>query len=150
MTALPKDLYVEQGTAFSYGFFWHRANLDANGNPILDALGKPTLGPPYDLTGWTGQMQIRQTREADPVVTLTTAADNQRIRFGLNPLDPTAAADPTNGRIDLFLSGDDTSLLTFVHGGYDLLLLDPNGKPYRLLQGKVLVDLAWTRGVVVA
>jgi hypothetical protein len=150
MTAAKRDFYIEQGATFSRGFFWYHPKKDAQGNIIKDSSGKPIPGEPYVLTGWRARMQIRQSVEDEAIITATTSEDNTgtkgaQIVFGLDPDHPEAAADPSNGRIDIRLSADATDLLSITYGVYDLKVYDPGETEYRLLEGNTNVSPAVTR-----
>lgn len=137
MTAAQRDIYIEAGATFRSGFTWHRA-----GPP--DSRGRPTPGEPYDLTGWSARMQVRQAIDSPAVLTATTT--NQMIVFGRDPADPSAAVDLTNGRVDIVLTDEQTLVLNpLTTGRYDLLMEDPQGARYRLLQGSVTIDPGVTR-----
>jgi hypothetical protein len=144
MTAAKRDLYIEQGATFSRGFFWHRPKKDTQGNIIRDPSGNPVPGDPYDLTDWKGRMQIRESVEATTAL-VTATTENGEIVFGLDPENPGAEADPTNGRVDILLSADTTDLLTVTYGVYDLKVYDPGAIEHRLLEGSVSVSPAVTR-----
>jgi hypothetical protein len=143
MTAAPRDLSIEQGIPFRTGFTWHRGARDTNGNPARDALGRPLPGDPYDLTGWSGRLQARTaTDDPQALVDLTTV--NGGIIFGRNPASPTDPLDPSNGRIDIIMTGTQTAAFGIGRYLYDLVVFDPDGVPHRLLDGKVQVDPATT------
>lgn len=120
MTATPKDLYIEQGATWRFGFNWHH-----EGPP--DANGQPTAGDPYDLTGWTIRMQVRKSQQSPVIVDASTT--NGKI-----------TTIPLEGRIDVKLTDEDTDMLTTRSALYDLEAEDSSGDVYRLLQGRVTVD----------
>lgn len=135
MTAVKKDLYIEQGTTFVLPFQWCTAGVDA-----------VTPGPPRDLTGWQVRMQVRKSQGEPVQINATTT--NGKIVLGWDPnnlaTDPTAlpagTPDPANGWITVYLTDDDTDLLNTKTGKYDLEAESPAGRVYRLLQGVVTVD----------
>lgn len=144
MTAAKRDLYIEQGATFARGFFWHRPKRDTTtGEIVRDSKGKPVPGDPYDLTGWRGRMQIRQSLESAAVITATT--ENGMIIFGLDPNDSSATPDPTNGRIDIRIPGSATDALTITQAKYDLKAYDTQDLDHRLLEGGVIISPAITR-----
>jgi hypothetical protein len=143
MTAAKRDLYIEQGATFSRGFFWYHPQKDIGGNIVRDSNGKPVPGLPYDLTGWRGRMQIRESVESDAIITATT--ENGLIVFGLDPDNPGADPDTTNGRVDILLSAADTDLLDITYGVYDLKVYDPGEIEHRLLEGNANISPAVTR-----
>jgi len=89
-------------------------------------------GSEYDLTGYTARMQIRTEIDADDVMCELTTA-NGRIVLG-----------DEEGTVRLIIESAVTE--TFDDEGvYDLELIDSDGKVYRLLKGKVKVELEVTR-----
>ena len=129
MTALQRDLYVEQGATFVLGFTWHQ-----QGPP--DSAGDPTVGAAYDLTGASARMQIRKTVTSPVLVEATT--ENGRITLG-----------GATGRVDVVLTDADTDLLTGKRGVYDLEVeMGPAGSDAqvrRLMQGAVVISPNVTR-----
>lgn len=86
----------------------------------------------YNFTGYTARMHIREELDSDDFqVALTT--ENGGISLG-------GAA----GTITLYLSAATTSTLDD-EGVYDLEIIAPSGKIYRLLKGRVKVDMEVTR-----
>lgn len=85
-------------------------------------------GTPYDLSGWTARMQIRDKPGGSSLYqTLTT--DDSTIVLG-------GAA----GTIRLVLAAATTSAWTWQTGHYDLELTNPDGAVTRLLQGKATLS----------
>lgn len=125
MTAQTVPLTIEQGATFQKSFTWCFPGPDEN-----------TPGPPHDLTGYVGRMQIRK-KQKDPVL-VDASTTNGRLVFGIP--QGGGVADLTNGRIMINLSDDDTDLLTSKSAVYDLEVEDSNGVVYRLLKGPVTVD----------
>lgn len=131
MTAVKKDLYIEQGSTFRLVFVWAAASPS---DPSL-------AGPPRDLTGWSAHMQIRKNQQSPTIVDASTS--NGKIVMGYVPvgLDGTPATpDPANGRIAVILPDEDTDLLTIKSALYDLEVTSPQGDVYRLLEGGVTVS----------
>lgn len=88
---------------------------------------------PVNLTGYTARMQAREEYEsATAFIDINTG--NGGITLG-------GAA----GTIALFISATNTALITAEHGYYDLELVSPTGRVYRLLQGKICVSKEATR-----
>jgi hypothetical protein len=119
MAAIQRALLIEQGATFTLGFTWHQEGDVVN--------GVVTAGDPYDLTGWTARMQLRQ-KQGSPVL-LEATTENGKITLG-----------GTTGRVDVKFTDADTGSLTVASGRYDLELVDPAGDVLRLLQGSVTVD----------
>jgi len=89
-------------------------------------------GELLDLTGWTARMQIRPEIDSETVmVELTT--ENGRIVLG-----------DEEGTVTLTLTADITEDFDD-EGVYDLELVDTYDRVYRLLKGKVKVELEVTR-----
>lgn len=126
MTAIAKDLSVEQGATFILAFRWMNADED----------GVPTT--PKDLTGWSARMQVRVAQQDEALVSATTV--NEKIKVGHDPENEEVADDPTNGWVFVELTDEDTDLLDRKSAKYDLEMEDSNGRVYRLLQGKVKVS----------
>jgi len=89
-------------------------------------------GTAFDLTDFTARMQMRTEIDADDVmVELTT--ENGRIVLGGD-----------QGTVTLVLTADVTE--TFDDEAvYDLELIDSDDRVYRLLRGKVRIELEVTR-----
>ena len=116
MPAAKLNLTVEQGATFTKRLIWR----DQKKRPI-------------NLTGYTAKMQIRESSSSDQVL-FELSTENGRITL------------PGSGVIQLSISVPDTFLVT--GGAYDLVLFAPGqtGEQYRLIQGKVVVSAAVTRG----
>lgn len=115
------DIIIEQGADWELVFVWK----DKDGNP-------------YDLTGWTAQMQLRKDYASKAkVFDLTT--DNDRIAVNLQPGQVAITIPAELSRLvavnsaDLFWK-DGKQGVAF---DYDLELINPAGKTKRLLQGAV-------------
>lgn len=120
MTAVTKNLYIEQGATWSMSFAWLNSEL-------VDGVVVP--GDPHEdeLTGATVRMQIRKSQGAPVLVDATTV--NGKI-----------TTTPATGRITVKLSDEDTDLLSSKSAQYDLEVEDAAGDVYRLLQGSVTVS----------
>lgn len=89
-------------------------------------------GTPFNLTGYTGRMQIRrQVSDSTFYVELTT--QNGRMTF-----------TPLLGQIDLYLSDDVTKLIPR-DGVYDLEIEDTYGEVFAVMEGLVRLKLEVTR-----
>lgn len=89
-------------------------------------------GTVFDLTDFTARMQIRTEIDADDVMCELTT-ENGRIELGGD-----------EGTVRLTIPSDITE--TFDDEGvYDLELIDSESRVYRLLKGKVRVELEVTR-----
>lgn len=88
---------------------------------------------PVNLTGCTARMQVREAVDAaDVLLELTTASGG----LALTPLD---------GVITLYVSDEDTALLEWTRGVYDLEIEFANGDVVRRLYGTVSVSPEVTR-----
>ena len=118
MTAATVNLIIEQGTTFDQTFIWQ----DETSNPI-------------DLTGFTAQMQIRES-VTSPEVIIELSTSNGRIVLG-----------GTAGTILLQLTGSETEALDFDQAIYDLELTDVagSGDITRLIQGNVVLSKEVTK-----
>ena len=109
MTITPAKipLVIYQGGSFDTTLLWQ----DANGNPM-------------QLAGSTAEMMIRQkVSDIDPLITLTTAANNiildnvTNIAFNLSPSDTAAFSPLQNGVYDFRLT-DTLGKVNYIFGGY--------------------------------
>ena len=109
MEPLSYNITIYQGTTFYKTFQWL-----AGGNPV-------------DLTGVTARMHIRKKiNDTSFILSLTT--ENERLNI----------TSPTEGKFEIKLTSEETSLLDFKSGVYDLELVFPGGEPvYRIVEGKV-------------
>ena len=82
---------------------------------------------PVNLTGYTAKLQVRATVDAVAVL-LELSTENGGIVLG-----------GKSGRIDLYISGAATTALNWTTGVYDLILIPPNGRPRRLVEGTMTV-----------
>lgn len=120
------DLRVYENATFQQQFQWKVNNV------------------PVDITGYTGEMQIRAKITDDtPLLTLTTAGGGIII------------SDPTNGIFVINIADEVSANVCADHvdikGVYDLRLLAPNqptGQATMLLYGECLLVAAVTRGVL--
>jgi hypothetical protein len=111
------DLNIDQGTDFEVTFAY-----------CAGVVGDPTaVGPPFDVTGWTALLQLRTAPGSLVVLSLT---DSAGITVGT-----------TDGTFAVAMTAAQTALLT-QDCEYDLLATTPAGKPIRIVEGDVIVDLA--------
>lgn len=80
-----------------------------------------------NLTGYTGELIIRDRKEGTPLLTLTTGSGG--VTFPATPV----------GSIDLLITDEVTSVLTWQHGVYDLVITSPGGVADPLLYGSFTV-----------
>ena len=126
MTAVSKNIFIEQGTTFTMSFQWRTPT----------GVGDATA--PKNLTGWIFRMQARTKQQGIVAIDATTA--NGKITLGIDPTDSGAAVTPTNGWVRLKLTDDETDLLAIAATKYDLEAESPTGDVYRLLQGSVTIS----------
>lgn len=113
MKSLKYDLTILQGATFG-----------------LTVKLKQSNGLPFDLTGYTGKGQIRETPD-DPV--------------SICDIDITFSNPRKNGQIELKIPADKTKEFNFGWGVYDVKLTSSQDEVIRILQGKVLVDKEVTK-----
>lgn len=130
MTAVVRDLYIEQGATFAFGFTWCRESDP----PVLP----PQAGLPYDLTGAEVRMQIRTRAGAIMQISASSTGPSPMIMLGGPAVG--GVFDPTNGRIDVVIPDTATDLLTAPKARYDLEIKMADGTVRRLLQGEVIID----------
>ena len=118
MSAGSFDLTIEQYTTFT---------LDLT---ITEGEGDNVT--PMDLTPYTPRLQVRESAAAREIL-LACNPENGRILVD----------QPTSGVIQITLTAEDTSHLSWSEGVYDLLLTGPD--THRLLEGSVTVRPGVTR-----
>lgn len=117
MAAFKVPLKIDQGATFRKSVTWK------TGTPAV----------PVNLTGCTARMHVRsEVKSPNVLLDLTTA--NGGITLG-------GAA----GTVDLYLSDDQTTAITWTSGVYDLEVEFANGDVRRLLYGSVSVSPEVTR-----
>lgn len=99
---------IEKGATYTHTLFW-----------------KDSLDQPIDLTGCTAKMQVRDT------------VDSTVIRLELSTTNNRLTITPLLGRIDLYVSDEDTTTLIGLGGVYDLEIYYVNGVTTRLIEGKL-------------
>lgn len=139
-TPAKRNLVIRQGATFRKIFTWFAypyqvfvrdgivyKESDGRKAPVADR-------EPIDLTGCTARMHIRgKIDDASPLFVLTT--ENSRIVLG-----------GTAGTASLFIADEDTALMTWTSGVYDLEIAHPNGDVTRLAEGSISVSKEVTRG----
>lgn len=123
MTAVPKDLYIEQGATFTMGWNWYHESTITPGTADLTN--------PYEPV--SARMQIREFVTAEAVILAVTSDLGGGIVLG------------ADGRFDVTLTDADTDLLTVASAVYDFEAVLPDGDVRRLLQGTITVDPNVTR-----
>ena len=114
MTAVTKNLDIEQGATFVLSFVWYTGTITVPGAPV-------------NLTGYTARMQIR-VKQGDPVLWEGAVGDGIVI-------------DGPAGKVTITLTDTDTDAFTVSTAVYDLELIAPGGSPVvRLLQGSVKIS----------
>lgn len=89
------------------------------------------VGGPEDLTGYTGEMQIREQR--NDVLPLATVPPGGIV------------TNPGTRQVTVTIPSSETENYTFSRGVYDVLLTGPGGDAWRLVQGRVTTSQAVTR-----
>lgn len=125
MAAGVHNIALEQGSTFRLHLTWGTRGTDAQGNPIIEV--------PYDLTGCTARMQIRNRAGGTLLLELNT--ENGGIDLG-----------GTDGTIDVLITDEQTDSLEVRRAKYDLEVYFPNGDTRRPVKGDVTVDQVVTRG----
>lgn len=133
MTAIRRDIYLEQGATWRLGFTYSHAG------PLDDA-GQPTAAAPYDFSDATARMQIRD-KPGGTVLVEVTSSDG--ITLG-----------GSAGTVEILISDVKTDALGPLErakkGVYDLEIAWAGGDVTRLLQGKAVIDPNVTRNQVTA
>jgi len=109
---------IQQGIKFGKSVYW-----------------KDNTNTPYDLTGWTGEMQLRKDFDSDIITTLSTANGKIVITSSI-------------GKIDIILTDLETSALDEDDFPcvYDLELTDSSGDVVkRLLEGEIKLSREATK-----
>lgn len=118
LTAANLPLHIEQGATKTFGLVW------SHGDSVDDAT-------PYDLTGCTARMQIRN--KVNTPVLLEATTENGDITLG------------ADGVIAVKLSDEKTDLLTVTKAVYDLEVEFPGGDVARVVEGQVTISPNVTR-----
>lgn len=107
---------IEKGATYAHTLFW-----------------KDAANLAIDLTGCTAKMHVRDTVDAVQVL-LELSTVNTRIII-----------TPLLGRIDLYISDEDTTLLVGLGGVYDLEIYYADGTTTRLIEGRLAFKPEVTR-----
>lgn len=107
---------VEKGATYRHTLFW-----------------KDSSNVAIDLTGCTAKLQVRESVDSDIVIVELSTANNRII------------IDHNLGKIDLFISDEDTTVLDGFGGVYDLEIYQPNGDTTRLIEGRMTFKSEVTR-----
>lgn len=108
---------IEKGATYRHTLYW-----------------KDKSGVAIDLTGCSAKMQVRESVDSS-VVLLELSSANGGITI-----------TPLTGKIDLYLSDENSTLLVGLGGIYDLEIYWPNGDVTRLVEGKLAFKPEVTRG----
>ena len=148
MPAGTYNLCIDQGSTFIRVFTWTTTEGTCScGSSCGDGCGCGTssntsggscvsscdAGTPVDVTGYTADMQIRQTIASSTILYEASTA-NGAIVMGT-----------TDGTITLTIPATDTANFTWNRGVYDLNMTSPTGVVTRLLQGYAIVSPEVTR-----
>jgi hypothetical protein len=128
MAAGTLPITLEQGATFRLSFIYGTRGPD-------DVDGNPTMGTPYDLTGCTARMQIRQRYGSPVLIDLEDVLTSAEAGIMLGGV---------TGEISIHISDEQTEPLTIKKGKYDLKIFYPSGDEKRVLQGDVTVSKATT------
>lgn len=109
------NIKITQGATFRKTFVWN------------------ARGAPVDLTGWKARMQIRESHESKTVLAELTTENGMII---------VTAAD---GKFQLDIPADMTSVLSFEDAVFDIELEAPDGFVKRIVEGKVALSPEVTR-----
>lgn len=114
MAAGKYSFVIEQGSTVNFTIVYN----DSNGNPI-------------DLSQYESKMQIRETYNSAPLLTLSSSLNADGT--GLN------MSNAMSGAIGIYIASCTSSLLTFNEAIYDLDIISGSYCPTvnRILEGKV-------------
>lgn len=90
-------------------------------------------GAPFDLTGYTARMQIRAT------------VDSATTLYSTDSVTGDITITAASGYVDLEIHGDTSSAWDFTKGVYDIEIVSPTDKPYRIAEGSVKIVPEVTR-----
>lgn len=120
------DFSVDQGSTKRFSFVW---KYNAGTELVPDY-------QPYSLAGCTARMQVRQGHGKPVLVAIDTTTTDGNIVLEAGAL---------TGRVDVWLSDENTDLLDVKTTHYDLEIEFPSGDVYRVLQGKITSSLSITQ-----
>jgi hypothetical protein len=114
MAAGKYSFIIEQGSTVNFNIVYN----DSNGNPI-------------DLSQYESKMQIKETYNSAPLLTLSSSLNADGT--GLN------MSNAASGAIGIYIASCTSSLLTFNEALYDLDIISGSDCPVvnRILEGKV-------------
>ena len=115
MAAGKYSFIIEQGSTVNFNIVYN----DSNGNPI-------------DLSQYESKMQIKETYNSAPLLTLSSSLNADGT--GLN------MSSAVSGTIGIYIASCTSSLLTFSEALYDLDIISGSGNcpvVNRILEGKV-------------
>jgi hypothetical protein len=117
---------VDQGSTVRFSFTW-KHNTGTADDPVFE---------PYDLTGCTARMQVRQARGKPLIFEVSTSTT-----------DGSLAVQPGGvlGRIDVWLSDENTDLLDLKITKYDIEVAFPGGDVQRVLEGRITSNPSITK-----
>lgn len=100
----------------------------------LDLQLRDDAGAPYDLTGATAEMEIRDKPGGTILATLSTTGGQITI-----------PAPATDGNIELRLTAAETGALDFGSALFDLLVTELSGDVLRVIQGRAKLSQGITQ-----
>ena len=128
-TAGQFDLLINQYATYQVTFTWQTGS-SCSCNSSCNC--PPVNATPVDLTGYTADMEIRQTINSSTVLYQATTSNGAIVLGG------------TAGTIALTIPAATTGGFTFLRGVYDMNLTSSQGIVTRLVQGNVIVSPAVT------
>ena len=128
------NLCINQGATYSVTFVWNTGtSCSCSGGCSGSCSCSSSTLTPVDLTGFTAQMQIRQTVQSATILYTASTSLGQIVLGG------------TAGTIALTIPASDTAGFTWLRGVYDMNLTSSGGIVTRLIQGNVIVSPEVTR-----
>jgi len=107
---------IEKGATYRHTLFW-----------------KDSANTAINLTGCTAKMQVRDNVEAS-IIRIELSTTNNRLTI-----------TPLLGKIELYISDEDSTALVGLGGVYDLEVYFANGDTTRLVEGKITFKPEVTR-----
>jgi hypothetical protein len=137
MAAGTYNLCIDQGATFSRVFLWTVGGCTCGTGYCSGTCGCSSSscagGTPVDLTGFTADMQIRQTVQSSTILYEASTSNGDIVLGG------------TAGTITLTIPASATAGFTWNLGVYDMNLTSSGGIVTRLIQGAVTVSPEVTR-----
>jgi len=114
MAAGKYSFIIEQGSTTDFTIIY----LDSNGNPI-------------DLQFYSAKMQIRETYNSAPLLTLSSSLNGDGTGLDMS--------NAVSGSIGIYIASCTSSMLTFNEALYDLDVISGSNCPVvnRIIEGKV-------------